>query len=84
MKRMERFWMVWSPQGQAPTRQHPSRASADAEAARLARANPAHAFFVLKAVGGAMAEAPQAKLFRLTGRVATSMSEVSQRDGGPF
>ena len=54
-----RFWMIWNPQGRTPTMKHWSRTSADNEAARLAKENPAQKFYVLKAVGGAHASAPE-------------------------
>ncbi len=50
-----RFWMVWNPQGRAPTYRHNSRAAADAEASRLSSANPGRVFVVLKAVGAMIA-----------------------------
>ena len=43
------FWMVWNPARHAPTKRHPSQASAITEAERLARANPGESFFVLEA-----------------------------------
>lgn len=46
------FWMVYSPQGGAPTRQHGSPDSAAREAERLARANPGREFYVLQAIEG--------------------------------
>jgi len=55
--------MVWSPQGKAPTFRHTSRASADAEAARLAALHTDRDFFVLKAVAGVTAEAPKLRQF---------------------
>lgn len=51
-----RFWMVWSPQGRAPTMKHWTRDDADREALRLASSNPGLEFYVLKAVGGAIGE----------------------------
>ncbi len=48
----ETFWMVWSPQGQAPTRKHLTRASAVTEAERLARLNAGNEFYVLQAIEG--------------------------------
>lgn len=84
MKKVARFWMVWSPQGNQPTRRHPSRAIADTEAARLAKANPGRTFFVLKAVGGAMADAPDAKPLRITGRPVDAENGRSPGDELPF
>lgn len=43
------FWMVWNPQGHAPTYRHPSQEAAAKEAERLARLNPGHRFHVLEA-----------------------------------
>lgn len=47
---MNSFWMIWSPQGQAPTVRHDTPESARAEAERLARANRGSEFYVLEAV----------------------------------
>lgn len=44
------FWLVWNPQGRAPTRDHPTRDSAEREAERLARANRGQRFIVLQSV----------------------------------
>jgi hypothetical protein len=41
------FYLVWNPNGRAPSRRHPSRAAASLEAERLARANPGQEFYVL-------------------------------------
>jgi hypothetical protein len=51
-----RFWMVWSPQGRAPTHKHYSKESAETEAKRLAGIHAGSQFFVLKAVSGVTAE----------------------------
>jgi hypothetical protein len=51
-KEVSEFWMVWSPQGRAPTVKHQSKESAKAEARRLAVVAPGDDFFVLKAIGG--------------------------------
>ena len=45
-----RFWLVWRPDGNAPTFRHLSEEGANAEAWRLARMNPGKRFFVLLAV----------------------------------
>lgn len=44
------FWLVWNPAGASPRYRHPGRQSAQAEAERLAEANPGHEFYVLHAV----------------------------------
>lgn len=44
------FWMVWNPEGRAPTYRHTSEGSAKTEAERLARANPGQTFVVLESV----------------------------------
>ena len=62
---MARFWMVWSPQGRAPTHKHFSRETADAEANRLAKQHPGQEFFVLKAMAGVSARDPKIKTIRL-------------------
>lgn len=56
-KKHHKFWMVYSPQGNAPRREHMSRDQAEREAERLAMGNPGQQFFVLKAVTGRMTEA---------------------------
>lgn len=56
-----KFWMVWAPAGRAPTYKHHSKESAVLEAQRLAKLNPNSDFYVLKAVGGAVAESPAVK-----------------------
>lgn len=43
------FFMVWRQGGGVPTVQHPTLGLAEAEAERLARANPGREFFVLMA-----------------------------------
>ena len=63
-----KFWMIWSPQGRAPTYQHTSRVSADTEADRLAKANPGSEFFVLKAVGGRTASEPEVQQINITNK----------------
>lgn len=44
------FWMVWNPNGHAPTFKHSSHESATAEAEHLARTNPERTFIVLEAI----------------------------------
>lgn len=43
----EKFWLVWSPQGRSP--KHETYELAKTEAARLARSNPGHQFYVMGA-----------------------------------
>lgn len=43
----EQFWMVWNPEGNAPTMPHDSEAGAIREAERLARAHMGQRFYVL-------------------------------------
>lgn len=50
---MDVFWLVWDPQGGAPTYQHPTFPQARSEAERLARMNPGRTFFVLASCGKA-------------------------------
>lgn len=45
------FWMVWNPQGCAPTYKHVTVESAKAEAERLAKNNPGQRFHVLMLQG---------------------------------
>jgi hypothetical protein len=53
-----KFWVVWCPDARSPTVKHWSKDSAAAEAVRLATANPALDFFVLKATRGFRGTAP--------------------------
>lgn len=73
-----KFWMVWSPQGRAPTFKHTSKDSADTEAARLAKLNPGNQFFVLKAVGGWQTDIPLIKPIVVRGK------NTCTDDGIPF
>lgn len=62
----EKFWMVWCPAGNAPTRKHDFRAAADREATRLAQLHPGRPFFVLKVVGGVVADEPVITPIKIT------------------
>lgn len=74
-KPVVRFWMVWSPQGRAPTQKHRTKINAEHEAVRLAERNPGAEFFVLKATGGCQAKPPK----------ITDIKMVSDPDAGiPF
>ena len=44
------FWLVWNPNGHAPTRTHETRRSAELEAERLARMNRGQRFIVLQSI----------------------------------
>jgi len=46
---METFWMVWNPQGRAPTVRHETFDAAMNEARRLAKIAPGSQFFILQA-----------------------------------
>lgn len=46
------FWMVWNPQGRAPTARHATEELAEQEAHRLARVAPGEVFIVMKALYG--------------------------------
>lgn len=72
-----KFWMVWAPAGRAPTYKHHSKESAVMEARRLAKLNPNWDFYVLKTVGGAVAESPEVKPINL-------IKQQSSDDGIPF
>lgn len=50
MANVDAFWFVWNPDARAPRRQHTSRAQAEQEAERLARAHPGERFVVLQSV----------------------------------
>lgn len=45
-----KFYMVWSPQGSAPTKKHEYFDEAEAEAKRLANMNKDQQFYVLMAM----------------------------------
>jgi hypothetical protein len=44
------FWMVWNPNGHAPTHKHETRRGAELEAERLARCNRGQRFIVLQSI----------------------------------
>jgi len=54
-----KFWMVWSPQGRAPTKAHRSYDDAAKEASRLARSQADSIFVVLEALAAFRTEKPQ-------------------------
>lgn len=68
-----KFWMVYSPQGGAPTRRHLSRDLANSEATRLARRNPTKDFFVLKVVGGFTCPQPEVERIEIRGSQAVEI-----------
>lgn len=53
-----RFYMVWNPNGRAPTYRHDTYPQAMAEARRLAGLNPSEQFVVLAAVATAKVRDP--------------------------
>ena len=46
---VNKFWLVWNPQGHSPHYRHLTEESARTEAARLARCSPTDHFYVLEA-----------------------------------
>lgn len=52
---IEKFWMVWNVQRNAPRHQHTSKKSAQAEARRLSANAPGELFVVLAAVDAVIA-----------------------------
>lgn len=46
-----KFWLVWNPDGRAPSVKHPSSKTANDEAKRLAACCPGQAFVVLESCG---------------------------------
>lgn len=57
-EKREKFWLVWNPEGRAPTVKHHSRQLATQEAERLARANFGLEFLIFESVGGKKVELP--------------------------
>lgn len=47
---MSEFWMVWNPNGRAPTHKHRTLVEAEREAQRLARMIPGESFVILEAM----------------------------------
>lgn len=43
------FWLVWNPEGRAPTKRHGTKVSAEQEASRLAEKEPGRSFYVMQA-----------------------------------
>lgn len=71
MKEVYQFWMVWSPQGSAPTCRHGDYEKAVAEARRLSMKCPGREFYVLHSVRGFIMPAP-------------GPQEITIDDGIPF
>lgn len=76
-KTLQRFWLVWNPQGRSPTCDHGSKRLATDEAKRLAKANPGQRFFVMRAVEGFEADTPRVRDIKLR-------TSVDIDDGIPF
>lgn len=55
----EQFWLVWREDSSMARYRHPSKQHAMIEAERLAKLNPGECFYVLKATGGVVADAPE-------------------------
>ncbi len=47
---MNKFWIVWSPQGGVPTKKHETKESAVKEASRLWQQSRGKEFYVLRSV----------------------------------
>lgn len=79
MSKIRRFWLVWNSSDYIGTARHKhwSKASAQTEADRLAKAHPQYDFVVLKAVGGSCAATPE--LHRLQYETESDVD-----DGIPF
>lgn len=59
MREQPQFWMVWNPEGRAPTYRHETGESARDEAKRLARIHPGQTFVVLCAMRGYVLAKPE-------------------------
>ena len=55
---MDKFWLVWNPQGRNPNYRHTRKAAAEAESRRLATQNPGERFYVLSALSFAQTREP--------------------------
>jgi hypothetical protein len=55
---MDKFWLVWNPQGRNPSYRHARKASAEAESRRLATQYPGERFYVLSALSFAQTREP--------------------------
>lgn len=62
-KDFHKFWLVWNPNGRAPTYRHLTAESAKQEAARLARSNHSDTFCVMECIGAVQLEPPPAYWF---------------------
>lgn len=51
MSSEQKIWLVWNPNGRAPTCKHESKSSAKREAERLATLNVEQEFYVVEALG---------------------------------
>ena len=56
MQNGEPFWLVWSPDGGAPTHKHATLESAAGEAERLARRNSGQTFIVMESVSAVVVD----------------------------
>ena len=66
------FYLVWNPDGHAPTHRHHALSFAEIDAARLARLHPDTAFFIMKVIGGVIYDLP------------LTLSNIEINDDPPF
>lgn len=56
---IDKPWLVWNPSHEYPRHRHADANQAVKESERLARLHPGQRFFVMKAVGCSLVEAPK-------------------------
>ena len=81
MKTEYQFWMVYSPQGGAPTHMHSTAQSADREAQRLANQYTGREFYVLKALRCAFQPLPQSCMTQLKDTNGSANPDIQGEPG---